>query len=109
MGYLRVRNVGKAYKRYPSKWARLTEWITGLERHEKHWVLRDISFEVASGEAVGIIGVNGMGRGNLDNCARHGDVIVTAVCDVWEARRKPVLAEFPQAKEYADYRELLAD
>ncbi len=58
---------------------------------------------------LGIIGVNGMGRGNLDNCARHGDVIVTAVCDVWEARRKPVLADFPQAKEYADYRQLLAD
>lgn len=65
MGYLRVRNVGKAYKRYPGKWARLAEWITGLERHEKHWVLRDISFEVAPGQAVGIIGVNGAGKSTL--------------------------------------------
>lgn len=65
MGYLRVRNVGKAYKRYPGKWARLAEWVTGRERHEKHWVLRDVSFEVAPGEAVGIIGVNGAGKSTL--------------------------------------------
>ena len=58
---------------------------------------------------IGIIGTNGMGRGNLDNCSRHPDVAVTAICDVWEARRKPVLAKFPQAREYADYRELLSD
>jgi len=65
MGYLRVRNVGKAYKRYPGKWVRLAEWITGGERHEKHWVLRDISFDVAPGQAVGIIGVNGAGKSTL--------------------------------------------
>jgi lipopolysaccharide transport system ATP-binding protein len=65
MSYLKVRNVGKAYKRYPGKWARLAEWITGQERHEKHWVLRDISFEVAPGEAIGIIGVNGAGKSTL--------------------------------------------
>ena len=58
---------------------------------------------------IGIIGCNGMGRGNLDNCARHPDVAVAAVCDVWEARRKAVLEKFPLAKEYADYRDLLAD
>jgi len=65
MSYLKVRNVSKVYKRYPGKWARLAEWITGRERHEKHWVLRDISFEVAPGEAVGIIGVNGAGKSTL--------------------------------------------
>jgi lipopolysaccharide transport system ATP-binding protein len=65
MGYLKVRNIGKAYKRYPNKWARLAEWMTGRERHEKHWVLRDISFDVSPGEAVGIIGVNGAGKSTL--------------------------------------------
>ncbi|MHB8897191.1 MAG: Gfo/Idh/MocA family protein [Thermoguttaceae bacterium] len=58
---------------------------------------------------LGIIGANGMGQGNLGNCARHSDVVVTAVCDVWDTRRKSVVARFPQAKEYVDYRELLAD
>lgn len=58
---------------------------------------------------LGIIGTNGMGRGNLNNCARHEDIVVTAVCDVWDKRRAPVLKQFPEAKEYTDYRKLLAD
>ncbi len=65
MGYLKVHNVSKAYKRYPDKWARLGEWIIGRECHKKHWVLRDISFEVNPGEAVGIIGSNGAGKSTL--------------------------------------------
>ena len=58
---------------------------------------------------VGIIGCNGMGRGNLNNCARHKDVAVTAACDVWQARLDSVKNQFPEATGYADYRELLAD
>ena len=27
MGHIRVRDLGKAYKRYPHKWGRLAEWI----------------------------------------------------------------------------------
>jgi len=34
MGYLRVRNLGKAYKRYPHKWGRLAEWVGLGVRHE---------------------------------------------------------------------------
>lgn len=60
-----VSNVSKAYKRYPSKWARMLEWITGHQKHQKNWVLRDIIFSVNSGEAVGIIGVNGAGKSTL--------------------------------------------
>ncbi len=58
---------------------------------------------------LGIIGVNGMGRANLANCSQHADVEVTAVCDVFKARRDEVLElHKDSAKGYHDYRELLA-
>ena len=65
MGKLVVSHVGKAYKRYASKWARMLEWVTGKPRHDKTWVLRDIHFTVNPGEAVGIVGVNGAGKSTL--------------------------------------------
>jgi predicted dehydrogenase len=58
---------------------------------------------------LGVIGVNGMGRENLNNCAQHRDVVVAAVCDVSKARRDEVVAKYANtAKGYNDYRELLA-
>lgn len=58
---------------------------------------------------LGVIGVNGMGRANLENCARYPDVVVTAVCDVWNKRRNPIVERYKAtAKSYGDYRELLA-
>jgi len=58
---------------------------------------------------LGIIGVNGMGRSNLANCARHPDVVVTAICDVSRERReKAIELHKNTAKGHNDYRELLA-
>ena len=62
---LTVSHVGKAYKRYPNKWARALEWVSRRPQHEKTWVLKDIDFSVKPGEAVGIIGVNGAGKSTL--------------------------------------------
>ncbi|MFJ4193751.1 ABC transporter ATP-binding protein [Pseudomonas sp. NPDC089534] len=67
MGHIRVTGLGKAYKQYPTRWSRLAEWLVPFSppRHRQHWVLQDVNFEIAPGEAVGIVGVNGAGKSTL--------------------------------------------
>lgn len=67
MGTITVSNLGKAYKQYPTRWARLAEWLDprNKPRHHLYWVLQGANFTVQPGEAVGIIGMNGAGKSTL--------------------------------------------
>lgn len=66
MTIVKVENIGKAFRSYRSEWQRVLGWFNVAVRpREEKWVLRDISFEVGRGEAIGIIGQNGAGKSTL--------------------------------------------
>src|SRR4029434_5611030 len=67
MRMLQLRNVGKAYRRYPNARARLIEAVAPWlgKRHETVWVLRNVHLAVRRGESVGSAAHNGAGKSTL--------------------------------------------
>ena len=62
-----VKNVNKKFKLYNSPKDRLKEALHPRRKkyHKDFWALRDISFDVPKGTAIGIIGQNGCGKSTL--------------------------------------------
>jgi lipopolysaccharide transport system ATP-binding protein len=64
---LQANNLGKNFKIYQKPWDRAREWLSlrGRTYHTDFWALKNISFELRRGEALGVLGQNGAGKSTL--------------------------------------------
>ncbi len=65
-GYITLRDILANVFKNPLAFLKTkTKQIIGMETKEEFWALKDVNFEVAKGEVVGIIGRNGVGKSTL--------------------------------------------
>ncbi|PWV72647.1 ABC transporter ATP-binding protein [Halomonas sp. A11-A] len=62
---IRIQGLNKSFKLFHRPSDRLREAITGRTRHDTYHALKDIGFEVAPGEVLGVLGRNGAGKSTL--------------------------------------------
>ncbi|HEX9671158.1 MAG TPA: ABC transporter ATP-binding protein [Thermoanaerobaculia bacterium] len=60
-----AEGLAKTYRVYSTPWDRLREAVMRRPRHRDFAALDDVSFTVAKGEGIGIIGENGAGKSTL--------------------------------------------
>ncbi len=66
MNILEVHQLGKSYRQYKSELRRVLSWFGfNFSPVAENWVLKDISFSIRPGEAIGIVGQNGAGKSTL--------------------------------------------